>query len=58
MNKNRMETNDLIAQNPIIAKKMKMRWLACWKIFTKTEWTGKAQKNPNTSNKYNFNDIN
>ena len=44
MNKDRTETNDLIAQHPNIAKKMEMQWLAWWKDCTKTEWTGKAPK--------------
>ena len=44
MNKDRTETNDLIAQHPDIAKKMEMQWLAWWKDCTKAEWTGKAPK--------------
>jgi arylsulfatase len=44
MNKDRTETNDLIAQQPDIAKKMEVQWLAWWKDCTKTEWTGKAPK--------------
>jgi hypothetical protein len=44
MNKDRTETNDLIAQHPDIAKKMEAQWLAWWKDCTKTEWTGKAPK--------------
>jgi arylsulfatase len=44
MNKDRTETNDLIAQHPDIAKKMESQWLDWWKDCTKTEWTGKAPK--------------
>ena len=44
MNKDRTETNDLIAQHPDIAKKMETQWLAWWKDCTKSEWTGKAPK--------------
>ncbi|KAB1154046.1 arylsulfatase [Flavobacterium luteum] len=42
----RTETKDLISQQPDIAKKMEVRWLAWWKDCTGSEWTGKAPKEP------------